>query len=238
MFEEEWHFEPDATGPGAPPVNLFGSRGSLPAFRLPTIRIPCSNCSGELQPHNPWFQKDRPYVYSETLSNSEKRIQVFAFAFQCQLCKKEPLLFMVRRDGLKLTLVGRSQFGEVSIPKFIPEPVRGFYRGAIIAFNTGHPLAAIFYLRTLIEQYMRSVVEPGERVTGDELARQYAETLPEDFRSRQPSFSKAYDDLSGAIHEAREDGNLFLQTLKDVERHFEAKPFFMTSSTAKTDPLG
>ena len=150
-----------------------------------------------------------------------------AFPFQCQNCTGEPLFFMVRRDGLKLTMVGRSQFEDVQVPKYVPKPVAKHYEGAIVSFQTGRSLAGIFYLRTMIEQYMRGIVKPAARLTGDQLADEYGKTLPTAFSERYPSFRKIYEDLSGAIHEAREDDVLFQKAVGEIESHLEAKPFFM-----------
>src|SRR5260221_14079702 len=54
----------------------------------------------------------------------------------------KPLCFLVRREGLKLTLVGRSQLPEIATPVFIPENLRKYYRNAIIADQTNFTLAA------------------------------------------------------------------------------------------------
>ena len=211
----------------AAPVGQTSERP--PKFDLPTVNLRCDLCDGILPPHNPVHTDSAAPLYSCRPRSGDRQIQIYLLPYECQNCHGEPVLFMVRREGLKLTLVGRSRFEQVVAPKYVPKDVSRFYTGAVIAFNTGHPLAATFYLRTLIEQYMRSVVNPTSRVTGDELADAYGKTLSPDFSSRYPSFRKIYDELSGAIHEAREDEVVFKASIGDVEKHLEAKPYFMAT---------
>lgn len=213
--------EPFAIGPGA---KLDDNELSPPKFSLPTIKIPCSLCDGTLPPHNPEYVGRRHRHYSEWISNN---IQIFVFPYQCQNCKGEPILFMVKREGLKMTLVGRSQIGMIQTPEFIPSESAKYYRNSKIAFNTGFGLAALLYLRTMIEQYMRSVTKKDGRITGEDLAEEYAKTLPPEFRSRYVSFADVYQKLSNAIHTANEDAELFENAISDVEKHLEAKPFYM-----------
>ena len=167
-------------------------------------------------------------------------MQVFAFPYQCQGCKGEPLVLFVRREVLKLTLVGRSQFPQIIVPKFIPETQRKFYRNAIISDQTNFVLAAALYLRTLIEQYFyQAIPEPQIKAikgnpTGDELADLYAKTLPQHFPGNFPSLKKAYDDLSRIVHSGKEDdeAKASFQTIrKAVEGHFEAIQLFRRMPT-------
>jgi hypothetical protein len=41
-------------------------------------------------------------------TDSREHCQVFALAFHCQSCKRIPEVFMVRREGPRLTLTGRA----------------------------------------------------------------------------------------------------------------------------------
>jgi len=162
-------------------------------------------------------------------------IEIFALPYQCQSCKCEPLFFLVRREGLKLMLVGRSQFQEVAVPDFIPKDHRKFYRNAVIANQTSFTLAAALYLRTMIEQYFYKTI-PGTEIkaikgnpTGDELAELYAKTLPKNFPSSFPSLKKAYVDLSKIIHSGKEDDETkksFEVIRNAVDSHFKAIQLF------------
>jgi|ERR1043166_297498 hypothetical protein len=190
---------------------------------LPGIRIPCEHCDAGRPTHRAKVQENEMLSgMSETNGADGKLVQIFALPYQCQNCLAEPVIFFIRRESLKLTLVGRSQFEPIPVPKCIPKAVADHYRDATVAFKTGHCLAAIFYLRTAIEQHMRGVVKPAGRISGEELADQYQKILPPDFPSRFPSFKKLYQELSVGMHEARTDDNLFVASCANVEKHFEA----------------
>jgi hypothetical protein len=193
---------------------------------LPTIKVACCHCDSVLPPHNPGYSRREDQRSSHIFALTPEPIQLFEASFQCQSCKGEPLVFMIQRKGLKLTMVGRSQFQPVSTPKFLPDEIRDYYRKAVIAHRTGFTLAAILYLRVLIEQWMRKSSGVEGRYDLADLGESYAKTLPEDFRSRFPSLKKACDDLSVAIHAADENAGLFTKTIGDVEKHFDALRLF------------
>jgi hypothetical protein len=144
-------------------------------------------------------------------------------------------VFLVKRNGLKLTLVGRSQFPEVVVPSFIPEPQRKFYRNAIIADQTSFTLAAALYLRTVVEQYFYAAI-PKEEIaaikgnpTGDELAELYSKTLPKNFPNNFPSLKKAYNDLSEIVHSGKENDETkksFVSIRNAIDGHFKAVQLF------------
>ena len=148
-------------------------------------------------------------------------VQLFFFPYQCQSCRGEPLILVVRREGIKLQLVGRSQFEKIKVPRHIPKEENKYYSDAKIAYNTGRILAGLFYLRTMIEQYMRRVLDNYTRVTGEELAEQYAKLLDEEFPKRFKTLRKIYEELSAKIHDAQNDEGQFLQSLFDINTHFE-----------------
>jgi adenylate kinase len=74
-----------------------------------------------------------------------------ALSYQCQSCKGVPEVFLVRREHLKRTNAGRAPIEHVEVPKDIPKHVSRFFRGAIVAHQSGQTLAGIFLLQTLIE---------------------------------------------------------------------------------------
>jgi len=213
-FDKPWKLE-DSCATGL----LDGTWNISP----PRISIQCPNCDSPTQPYHPKIKETKvsAQVYEQN-ADGEQRVQILALPYQCQNCLKEPVIFFVRRQELKLTLVGRSQFGAVYVPDYIPKNVRDFYREAIVGFKTGRLLGAIFYLRTCIEQHMRAVVKPAGRIPGEELADQYKRQLPTDFPPRLSSFKKTYEDLSAAMHEAREDEALFKTATEKIEKHFDA----------------
>jgi hypothetical protein len=81
----------------------------------------------------------------------------FCIPVQCQACRTNVIVLLVHRKGDKLQLVGRSEFEEVEVPQYIPKAQTQFYSQALIALNSGQVLPALFLLRTLIEQHMRTV---------------------------------------------------------------------------------
>ncbi|MEI8139035.1 MAG: hypothetical protein WCI03_04120 [bacterium] len=191
-----------------------------------TVRTFCSHqgCGG-LWPHNPCH--DPSVLIPASLSGTDLH-QVFLLRYQCQNCKKDPVTFLVKREGLKLSLTGRSPIEEIEVPRFVPKECRKFYRGAVLAFNCGAHLPAIFMLRTTIEQQMRSAVDARDKkMTGDELTDAYAKTIHADFNARYQSLKPVYCALSDAIHSAKDDDpELFKTQLKKVLAHFEAKEVF------------
>jgi hypothetical protein len=233
LLYSDWYFFTESNPPpGAQPVGSV----DMPPLLLPSARVSCGSkqCKGSVQPHNAGFLG---WNYGAVSFDYKKDgvIQVFSLPYQCQNCREEPLVFLVKREKLKLTLVGRSQFPEALIPNFIPDAQRKFYRNAIVADQTSFTLAAALYLRTLVEQYFYSVISD-EKIkaikgnpTGDELADLYAETLPRNFPSNFPSLKKAYDELSVIIHTGKENDEVkrnFSAIRNAVDGHFKAVQLF------------
>lgn len=228
-----WYFYTESNPPpGAQPVGAV----DLPPLLLPSVKVSCRSkqCKGSIQPHNAGFDGWR-YGVMEFDYQKTGLIQIFSLPYQCQNCREEPLVFLVTRENLKLTLVGRSQFPEVLVPNFIPDAQRKFYRNTIVAEQTNFVLASALYLRTVIEQHFYAIV-PKEKInaikgnpTGDELADLYAETLPQNFPSNFPSLKKAYDDLSIIIHSGKENDEVkktFSVIRNNVDGHFKAVQLF------------
>jgi hypothetical protein len=132
---------------------------------------------------------------------------------------------LVRRQGLKLTHSGRAPIEHVDVPRVIPNPVKGYYSDAVVAHQSSQTLAGIFLLRTVIEQWARSVV-PDAPPDAEKLLDAYMSPLPEDFKRRFASFRKLYADLSEDMHAARGDAGLFERVLGEIEEHFEARRLF------------
>jgi hypothetical protein len=187
-------------------------------FDPPTVKTFCERCEG-VQPFNyeapsvggmPWFQ----------VAGNE---QIFALCYQCQGCKEFRVSFMVTRVGLKLTLSGRSIIERVQVPTFIPKGVARYYSSAVIAYNWNEVLPALFMLRTLIEQHMRSTLAPAKYSDAPALCDAYNATLDDAFKGHYPSLPDIYSRLSEALHEAREDGELFVSQRTEIEKHLRAK---------------
>ncbi len=193
---------------------------------LPTIKINCNNCDSIIPAHNPGFIRykyDLPNLMFENESRFKgNSIQLFVLPYQCQSCKSEPIIFMVYRKGFKLQIVGRSQFENVSVPKFIPAEESKYYSDAVIAFNTGFILASLYYLRALIEQYMRRILYNYNKISGDELGAQYSKMLDSEF----PSLKTVYSELSDKLHKFENSEKQFRKSIADIEKHFDLLQHF------------
>ena len=189
---------------------------------LPTIHVNCANCDSSLPPHNAGYrvlEKPIPSLYFG--AGQKGGNQVFSIPYHCQSCKSEPLMFMVRREGFKLTLVGRSHLKLPDIPKFIPKNETPHFRDALIAKEAGQILPALFMLRVFVEQYMRRVIKADGRITGDELGDSYAKLLDADFPKRPVSLKVIYSELSECLHAANPSVQQFDKSKQDLITHFD-----------------
>jgi len=194
---------------------------------LPTIKIPCAHCDNEINPHNSGYKGLLSNFQEIGFHSAKSRKQLFLFPYQCQSCKSEPLIFMVKREDTKLQIVGRNLIEVVLVPKYIPKEDVKYYREAIIAFNCGKTLAALFFLRTMIEQYLKRILSVSNRISGDILCDKYSEILPPDFpKGRFISLKKIYEELSVCVHQVKEDEVQFLKSRKDIEKHFDLLQHF------------
>lgn len=197
-------------------------------FHAETIRTVCGKCVQEFP-----FKLHRalePFGTSPGFVREYDGIQVFALAYQCQGCDSSPDVFLVRRKGLKIMLCGRAPIELVRAPAFIPKDIRQFHSDALVAYNSGQVLAGLFLLRTVIEQYVRRRHGgPGDHP--DQILDRYMESLPLEFKGKFPSFKNLYADLSVAIHEANASTELFENTIRDIDHHFDAKRIFRISDS-------
>jgi hypothetical protein len=203
-------------------------------FMLPTVHTFCPSCKGRW-PFNPNPQVTFSNLPSQSMFFlPDKRCQVFVVTYQCQSCRNEPLVFIVRREGLKLTLCGRSIIESLPVPKSLPKSVAKFYADAQIAHNAGQTLAGLFLLRTFIEQFWRELAQRGvlvvsnedSRLDADKLGTAYNAILPDDFKTRFPSLSKIYERISGCLHNAKPDDQLFANAADEIINHFDARQLF------------
>jgi hypothetical protein len=149
---------------------------------------------------------------------------VYVFTYLCQSCKSFPEVFIIRREGGKLTLCGRSPMEYVQVPPEIPKEVARFYSGAVVAHQSGQTLAGLFLLRVLCEQWARKVAAADDYA--DEAISKYMDSLPEDFKARFPSLRSIYEKLSADIHAATGSDELYVQMLTDINEHFSARKLF------------
>jgi hypothetical protein len=140
---------------------------------------------------------------------------------------------LVRRVNLKLTLCGRAPMEHVGVPAFIPKNQQRHFADAIVAYQAGQVLPALFMLRTTIEQFVRSQYgKPAESPEALGSAFDcYMSSLPEAFRSTFPSLPDLYMKLSVALHSADASVPLFDSARAAIEQHFDARRLFGLPNT-------
>jgi hypothetical protein len=151
---------------------------------------------------------------------------VFCIPVECQACKSDTIVSSFGALVQSCNWVGRSEFEEVAVSAYIPKAHRKFYSQATIAYQAGQTLAEIFLLRTLIEQHMGSIVNDSSKMRGDELCEKHADTLPDNFKQQVSSLKEVYAKLSGSMHGALGDAELFEAQRGEIERHFDALRLF------------
>lgn len=195
-------------------------------FNVYDVKLYCTACS-RLEPFNVTSASD--FLAGEPMqtrfNERAERVQVFVLSFTCQSCKGPPEVFLVRRQGTKLTLSGRAPMEHVPVPSVIPKSIAKYYSSATIGYQSGQTLAGLFLLRTLIEQWIRYSGAP-EGYKADAALDWYMSHLPQDFKARFASLRDLYGGLSDAIHSAAEDEPLFNRTRSLIEEHFKAIKLF------------
>ena len=116
---------------------------------------------------------------------------------------------------------------KLEIPDYIPKAEKKLFRDALIAHHAGKTLAGLFYLRTFIEQFARRLTgHLNDKITGEVIMKEYAEGLPVKQRDEMPSLRDWYDKLSGKLHGADEDAELFEEARKEIDRHFDFRRLY------------
>jgi len=200
------------------------------------VKLFCSTCGGREAFRPIWFSDITAELVREKVSHQKslaketfrisfgKNFQLFSLVFQCQRCQGLPEAFLVKRCELELFIEGRSPLEHVELPSYIPKHEKRWFRDAIVAFQSGKILAALFYLRTFIEQFARRKTNLlDQKKTGDEILTAYAELVPLNLRDTMPSLKEWYDKLSEALHGAKEDTELFDKSRERIEKHFDIR---------------
>lgn len=217
-IETEEHLRPMALRERDPP-GLY--------FRPPDLKVFCGRCDRR-EAFNLISGSDALGTDATVMESSgPSPKQLFILKYQCQSCKSTPEVFMVERNALKLTLAGRAPMEVVEVSQVIPEAVRHFYRGALLAQHVSQTLAGNFLLRTVIEQWARVITKSAgklqEEMKADEVIDAYMDLLPSTFKDSFESMRALYSDLSADIHSARGSKDLFTRASQEIERHFEAR---------------
>ena len=203
------------------------SEKNIVPVNLPTIKVYCELCK-RIEPFNPFsvhlLETQKYVVYPG--QGSRQACQVFFLEYQCQSCKGIPEIFLVRKEGYRISLHGRSPMEVYPCPPVIPKKFRNYFSDSVVAFNSGQVLAALFLARTFIEQFTRFDTKANNTKLVDDVLSEYMVNLPSDFKERFPSLKKIYSDLSSAIHKAEPNDALFTKVKNEIVEHFEAKHLF------------
>lgn len=212
----------------------FGSNYSTLGLVLDNVKLFCSVCKA--------VETFSPASYSDIMSdrlNPNSRIvsyppefQIFAISYQCETCKKLPVAFLIRRKEWKLTIEGRSPIETVVLPSFIPKIESRLLTGAVVAHQTGNPLAGLFYLRSFIEQFARRQTGIKGKQTGKKILDAYQALIPKKQRDQMPSLRSWYDKLSAPIHTAKEESAVFEEAKAAIIEHFDFRRAFKIADTA------
>jgi len=195
-------------------------------FEIPDLKLFCSACK-RIEAFNSISSEDFAGRGHSLIPDGTPTgvVQVFALSFQCQSCKGVPEVFLVRRDELKLTQSGRAPIEHTEVPAAIPKSLGKWFRGAIVAHQSGQTLAGVFLLRTLIEQWAKQATGQPD-LQADEAIEAYMDLLPLDFKGRFPSLRTQYGDLSDDIHRAIGSTDLFDSAKFAIIEHFKARQLF------------
>jgi hypothetical protein len=156
-------------------VERTGGSEVHPTLILKNVKMFCSRCQGR-EAFSPIWSQDLANELSKPIvsrygsrpdSQISNRVQFLYLAYQCQHCKQEIISIIVKRDGWQLALHGRSPMENIEVPSFIPKPEQWLFRDTLVAMHGGKILAALFYLRTFIEQFARRLTGTAGKETGD-----------------------------------------------------------------------
>jgi hypothetical protein len=191
---------------------------------LKNAKMFCPDCK-DREPFEAIIYRDLDTLLTEEHleSKSFPIAQVLFLTYECQHCHYHQISLIVYRAGDELSLQGRFPMEEIELPKYIPKHEQHLFRDTLIAMHGGKILAALFYLRTFIEQFARRVTGTTGKETGDVIMERYSATLPANQRNMMPSLREWYGKLSEALHEAREDENLLEAALEAIENHFDIR---------------
>jgi hypothetical protein len=194
------------------------------AFDVQPVRLFCGTCRRR-ERYEPTRAEDLTYdLYGKPLRDPPwgTADQIFVIALLCQSCKLFPEVVTIRRNATKskLILSGRSPIEEAEVPSVLPTQESEFFRDAVVAYNSGKALAALFYLRIFVEQFARRILTETSRRSGQDILADYSKTLPANLRDAMPSLAECYEKLSMALHTANADAELFETTRAKIRQHF------------------
>lgn len=213
---------------GTDPSRLVGHFGEQElVFTPPDVKLYCKTCSRR----EAFNLASASGVHNSDADGTE---EVYVLAYQCQACKRPPEVILVQRAKGRITLSGRAPMEHVEIPAGIPKEIAKYYSDAVLAFQSGQTLAALFMLRTACEQWARKWGAPEDRA--DVTMAKYMASLPPDFKDRFPSLQDIYTQLSADLHAATGSAELFIKELDRLTEHCDARRLFKLTVSASPTP--
>lgn len=191
-------------------------------FEIPSADLYCNVCKKiEIHnsvPHIEWS----PYHLNESAIKEQIGFKTHLFNLQCAKCQSAPITIMIRRELLKVQIVGRSQALFPEIPKFIPKGIEEIYQDAVQAAVCGDWNGACYHLRTLLEHYMKEQcnITLETRMEGSELCERYNKVI-DPVLSQKASITTVYTDTSINLHTRSGDKARFEKLRATVEKHFK-----------------
>jgi hypothetical protein len=218
-------------GVGDSPLGTSSDELKL-AFAVPSIKLFCDRCKDD---HS--FSSVTA-MWWDGFSNVYPKIglktqQLFCLTYECVNCKESHTTVLVSREGLRLTLVGRSKRLQIDVPKAIPKELNPIIRDALSAAAENDLPAAFYHARTFLEHYMKSCLKLplAQRITGDELGAKYNSSLDCRMTSGMPSLPALYASASEYMHGRTGTEDDFKSLLESIEGHLTAKELFLRYRT-------
>ena len=184
-----------------------------------TLSLFCSECNS-IEAFN--FDDASCLVGCDLLNLKDPKIQVFSISYQCQMCKSIPEIFLLRRKNLKISIDGRSPIQLVDVNRNLPKDQRKYIGKAKVAYNSGEILAALFFQRTFLEQYVREKTRDNETRELDKVFEAYKNMLTPEFNLGFPSLGAIYSYLSIDLHSANPSEETYLRANDEIDNHFMA----------------
>lgn len=188
-----------------------------------TLSLFCSECNS-VEAFN--FVDTSSLIGYDLYNLHDPNIQVFSISYQCQMCKNRPEVFLLRRKNLKISIDGRSPIQQVEVSNFLPKDQKKFIKKSVIAFNSGEILAALFFQRTFLEQFVRIATNDLHTRELEKVFEIYKGMLPEKFNSLWPSLGAIYSRISEDLHAANPSKENYFTSKSEIETHFEALHLF------------
>ena len=203
------------------------------SFPLPPVKLFCSVCKDEhtFSSITAMWWDGFADCYPKI---GERTEQIFNLTYNCGHCKNNPICFLIKREGYRLTLCGRSERLFVKVARTIPKSLQPILRDAIGAANENDLAAGFYHLRTFSEHYMKHCLQVpiAERITGDDLGAKYNATLDTRMSAGLPSMPSLYDRASKFMHERTGSADDFSSLLEEIEGHLSAKELFVRYRSA------